>query len=72
MHGAMSEDDIAQLRMQLYEARRAHAELSAEVDDLAQEPQPDQLRLARLKKRKLFLKDQIVRLESQLTPDLIA
>jgi hypothetical protein len=30
------------------------------------------LQVQRLKKRKLFLKDQIIRLEDQLTPDIIA
>jgi hypothetical protein len=32
----------------------------------------DQLRLVRLKKQKLALKDQIARIEDQLTPDIIA
>lgn len=33
---------------------------------------PDQLRLARLKKRKLRLRDEIASIESQLIPDIIA
>jgi hypothetical protein len=32
----------------------------------------DQLRLQRLKKRKLLLKDEILRIESELLPDIIA
>jgi hypothetical protein len=32
----------------------------------------DQLRVQRLKKRKLLLRDQIQRLESELLPDIIA
>ena len=35
-------------------------------------PAPDQLQLARLKKRKLRLKDEIALLEDQLIPDIIA
>jgi hypothetical protein len=35
-------------------------------------PMPDQLRVARLKKKKLTLRDQIAKLEDQLTPDIIA
>ena len=35
-------------------------------------PRPDQLQIARLKKKKLALRDQIVLLEDQLTPDIIA
>ena len=33
---------------------------------------PDQLQIARLKRRKLALRDQIVALEDRLTPDIIA
>jgi hypothetical protein len=33
---------------------------------------PDQLRIARLKKKKLTLRDQITQLEDRLTPDIIA
>jgi hypothetical protein len=35
-------------------------------------PAPDQLQLARLKKRKLRLKDEIALIEDQLIPDIIA
>jgi hypothetical protein len=35
-------------------------------------PMPDQLRIARLKKKKLTLRDQIASLEDRLTPDIIA
>ena len=39
---------------------------------LSESPAQDQLQLQRLKKRKLFLKDQIALLERQLTPDIPA
>jgi hypothetical protein len=35
-------------------------------------PTPDQLQIARLKKQKLILRDQIVKLENMLIPDLLA
>jgi hypothetical protein len=35
-------------------------------------PMPDQLQVARLKKKKLVLRDQIAKLEDRLTPDIIA
>jgi hypothetical protein len=35
-------------------------------------PQPDQLRVARLKKQKLLLRDRIADLEVRMTPDIIA
>jgi hypothetical protein len=56
----------------LAHARSRHEALSAEVDALQEAARPDQLRLARLKKQKLALKDLTVRLENLLTPDLIA
>jgi hypothetical protein len=71
-NGDNTDDEITQLRLQLFHARRAHAELSEEVDALVADPGADQLKLARLKKRKLFLKDMVTQLESRLTPDLIA
>ncbi|HEY2356398.1 MAG TPA: DUF465 domain-containing protein [Phenylobacterium sp.] len=42
------------------------------IDRLIERAPFDQLQLQRLKKRKLGLKDQITRLESQLIPDIIA
>jgi hypothetical protein len=42
------------------------------IDALESMVAGDQLQVQRLKKRKLSLKDQIIRLEDQLTPDIIA
>ena len=42
------------------------------ISRLSLDFQTDQLQLKRLKKRKLILKDQITRLESELIPDLNA
>jgi hypothetical protein len=39
---------------------------------LMAQPVVDQLQIARLKKKKLGLKDRIMRLEDQLVPDIIA
>ena len=64
--------DMATLRQNLAHLRQDHMDLDAAVAALESVPQADQLRIARLKKRKLVLKDQITRLESRLTPDLIA
>ena len=44
----------------------------AVIDALRDAGQADQLQLQRLKKRKLLLRDKLVRLEDQLTPDIIA
>lgn len=56
----------------LRELRMSHRDLDDLIDRLSEDPLVDQLRLRRLKKRKLQLKDTIARLESELIPDLNA
>lgn len=70
--GAARVVDHAILRARLALLRQEHADLDAAVQALEAEALPDMLRVARLKKRKLQLKDQIIRAEDQLTPDIIA
>jgi len=52
--------------------REEHQDLDAAVQALEERPQPDMLQVARLKKKKLALKDKIGRLEDMLMPDIIA
>ncbi|WP_419253343.1 YdcH family protein [Caulobacter sp. ErkDOM-YI] len=52
--------------------REEHQDLDAAVQALEDRPQPDMLQVARLKKKKLALKDKIGRLEDMLMPDIIA
>ena len=52
--------------------RMEHRDLDAAIDALMSTHAPDQLQLARLKKRKLRLKDEIALLQDQLIPDIIA
>ena len=60
-------------RMQrLRELRIEHRDLDDVICRLSMEIYVDELQLRRLKKRKLMLKDQILRLESELIPDLNA
>jgi hypothetical protein len=56
----------------LVRLRLEHRDLDAAIEALRAMPAPDQLQLARLKKRKLRLKDEIALLEDQLIPDIIA
>ena len=56
----------------LVQMRQEHRDLDAAIDALRASPATDQLQLARLKKRKLRLKDEIAQLEDQLIPDIIA
>jgi hypothetical protein len=60
------------LQARIAELRQEHQDLDAAVVALLAQPLPDQLRIARLKRRKLALRDQIVLLENRLTPDIIA
>jgi hypothetical protein len=60
-------------RMQrLRELRIEHRDLDDVIYRLSMDIYVDELQLRRLKKRKLMLKDQIMRLESELIPDLNA
>ena len=52
--------------------RQEHRDLDSAIDALLFAPAADQLQVARLKKRKLRLKDEIASLEDQLIPDIIA
>jgi hypothetical protein len=49
-----------------------HRDLDDVIARIAEQAPFDQLRLQRLKKRKLALKDQISKIESELLPDIIA
>ena len=49
-----------------------HRDLDAAIDALTGAGSADQLQIARLKKRKLRLKDQIAIIEDYLIPDIIA
>ncbi len=56
----------------LRELRIEHRDLDDVICRLSLDLYIDELQLRRLKKRKLMLKDQIMRLESELIPDLNA
>jgi hypothetical protein len=62
------ENNLRSLSRQLIELRIEHADLDSLIDRAVTEPQTDELVLRRLKKRRLLLRDQIARLESQLDP----
>jgi hypothetical protein len=66
------DDNLEEIRRRLAELRTEHRDLDDVISRVAEDPANDQLRLQRLKKRKLALKDDIARLENQLIPDIIA
>ena len=68
----MMEPDQDTLRLQLETLTLEHRDLDDLISELQAQPYVDQLRLRRLKKRKLALKDQIEKIRSRLIPDLNA
>lgn len=61
-----------ELRKRLEMLKIEHRDLDAAIDALNAAGSSDQLQIARLKKRKLSLKDQIALIEDHLIPDIIA
>ena len=64
--------DEEQIARRLEALKIEHRDLDAAIDALAATGSTDQLRTARLKKRKLRLRDEIASLEDALIPDIIA
>ncbi len=58
--------------MHLQHLRMEHRDLDDAIEALRRTSAPDQLQLARLKKRKLRLRDEIALLEDAMIPDIIA
>lgn len=71
MSDKIDTESFAQLE-RLRELRVSHRDLDYLIDRLQEDPMVDQLRIRRLKKRKLLLKDMISVLESELIPDMDA
>lgn len=67
----VSEEERA-LHARLGSLRLEHRDLDSAIDALSGAIVQDQLQLARLKKKKLMLKDQILKIENELIPDIIA
>lgn len=68
----MSSGSEAEIRERLRELYIEHKDLDDVINRLSHDPSMDQLRLTRLKKKKLKLKDLISKLEDELIPDDIA
>jgi hypothetical protein len=66
------DDSESGLRARLAELREEHQDLDDAIEALAVRPLPDQLQIARLKRKKLALRDAIQKIEDRLTPDIIA
>ncbi|MCB8822378.1 YdcH family protein [Microvirga rosea] len=64
--------DLVELEAELSRLKQEHRDLDMAIEALEQIITGDQLQVQRLKKRKLSLKDRIMQIEDQITPDIIA
>lgn len=64
--------DQEQLKGKLAELELEHRDLDEVINTLMSQADFDQIKVGRLKKRKLALKDQITSLSGRLIPDIIA
>ena len=66
----MQREDVLRIKLELLQ--REHRDLDDAIAALDSSGRADALTLRRLKKRKLFLKDEIQRISDEVTPDIIA
>jgi hypothetical protein len=72
MSDYFNEQEIEQMRHELAELKLEHRTLDEAIHHLQVAAVMEELKIKRLKKRKLQLKDQIARLEDKLIPDILA
>lgn len=65
-------DDVESLLIQLQELRVEHRDLDTAIGQLLAASSGDDLMLRRMKKRRLQIKDRVVRIEAMLEPDIPA
>jgi hypothetical protein len=68
----MMPEEEEELHRMLEQMRSEHRDLDIVIQQISEASPVDFLRLQRLKKRKLLLKDSISKIESMLLPDIIA
>lgn len=72
MSAELNEEELAEIRQRLVELKLEHGDLDDAIEHLSQSGTFEELKIKRMKKRKLQLKDQIARLEDKLIPDMLA
>jgi hypothetical protein len=70
-HPFLTEEELA-LRARLKVLQLEHTDLDASIEALGRMPVPDQLMIARMKRKKLLLRDEITKIEDRILPDIIA
>ncbi|MDT8452960.1 MAG: DUF465 domain-containing protein [Gammaproteobacteria bacterium] len=72
MLNSLSDEEIRQIKTAMIEFELEHHDLNMLIEQLARDLGYEELYIKRLKKRKLQLKDQLVRLADSLIPDIPA
>ncbi|HVW55663.1 MAG TPA: DUF465 domain-containing protein [Rhizobiaceae bacterium] len=67
----MSEQDQAEIRLEFARLKQEHADFDAAINAMIA-TSCDPLQIQRMKKKKLALKDKMMRLEDKIIPDIIA
>lgn len=68
----LSDTDKNALKIELATVSTEHRKLDSEIRRMIEDGSYDQLKIQRLKRKKLRLKDEIIVIESKLLPDIIA
>lgn len=69
---SMTEEEIVDLQSRIRELEEEHRDLDQVISHLIDNPPPDELLVRRLKKRKLSLKEKLLKLQSMMIPDIPA
>ncbi len=72
MSEQLNEAELNNVRKRLLELKLEHRDLDDAIDHLVATGTFEELKIKRLKRRKLQLKDDIARLENTLIPDILA
>lgn len=72
MSERLTEEELNDIRKRVVELKLEHRDLDDAIDHLVATGTFEELKIKRLKRRKLQLKDDIARLENTLIPDILA
>ncbi len=70
--GDLTDEEDREIRRELAELRQEHRDLDLAIAAMIESGTVDTIRIQRMKKRKLALKDRIAALEDRRLPDIIA
>ena len=70
--GGLTDEEEREIRRELAELRQEHRDLDLAIAAMIESGTVDTIRIQRMKKRKLALKDRIAALEDRRLPDIIA